>query len=384
MLNDQNEPVEFYDLQCMNVCVAKQRFEEHEKLALDYEKQVRDLKSEFAVFIDERNTWSKQEHFKFEKIRLEYKHTEGTHLVMERLRTEFPDLPLSVLKTHLEWCRQHVLFKQKLNCCRIRFNEERRKFEKETPAIFKQATAKVVAEMENAHEKEQLFCKLSEAHEKLRAWQAQLQSVLAVKMEEEKKKMEEESERLAEREARRLKEAQEKRAMVTARKHDLEMHEMFWASLAAKLESETKMDQFVQAKHHKERASYRMSLHSQKIEAVEVKRLAMEKMQKALEDRLALLRSTVAVEAKRDWNRTIQGTESSSAAKFVAPSPLFKNPSFTNDAILRDKRSKVSLALFDKGLLATDYARQYLISLCKPVPSTLLVHNNGEDVGHGA
>lgn len=361
----QGDIVKFHELDCLDLVVLENRYLEFEKLQEFQRKILGDIKEKFSGYIDGCGGWTDDEHFRFNKIRLEYKHSPGLKLFLQRLKLEFPKKVKKSLMEHIAWSKKNLMYKNQVTCANSDFQQRYSQFIKDTLPLFLKASEQVMKNIKSERQREQLLERIILGQEKVHAWRETVRQDILSK---EKEIVEQQQhEQLLQRELimKRNKIHEINQQRVNEYKRHQESVKEFWEDLAEKLNSEVQHQHMIEHQKNISRTIYRQEEHERKMKQKNDKVLEIERLQLELEARLDLIRSQVAVHAERDWRRTIQPTQSWLAPKINRTSNLFENHGFTAEKVLKDKRAKISLALFDKGLHTSDYAREVLVSLCR-------------------
>ncbi|KAJ3241060.1 hypothetical protein HDU78_002027 [Chytriomyces hyalinus] len=352
------------DLNCADSSFAIQKFEELRDAQNTHSKKLVDLKREFNGYTDDLDGWEKSTHFRFDKIRLEYKSVNDRKLYQNRLDIEFPTLSSAQRKFHIIWIQKHHGYKARLTALTKNHHTHISNLIKSILLQFPIQSKKYLAKLRAESSLQECLSKIEERHRKLYEWRRT--RIEEIRREEEQREKEAALAAMqhAERELERLERISAKKETIREFQEQKRLSQLSKIQAFEEEKHQHLLHQLSQKQRIKERVDFRASEQHKKSEALKLDALERENARLEIERKLDALRKSVAVHVESDWSRILQPTEAFKVSKQTEKLPsLFVNHSFTVAALMKDRRFRVSQALHAAGLQHSEYARRVLTSL---------------------
>ncbi|KAI9331892.1 hypothetical protein BDR26DRAFT_869865 [Obelidium mucronatum] len=357
----------FFEFPCSDAALLISKLKDLDNLQTRHKQQLTALKQEFKGYmdpIDDLDRRTQETHFRFEKVRLEYKTVELKKLFYNRLEVEFPNLSKSDIKFHSTWTEKHSAYKARLNALSKNYQTQVSEFIKSAVHQFPIASQQFLLKLKEEADHELALKKMEEMHQKLSEWRTQrIQDIQRSEEIRQFELMQTEGKR-EEAEARRRVELEEKRAAINEfklkkREKQLELIEKY-----EQMEREQLAAVAEQRPHHRERINYRAGERLKKLELKRQEIENREELRLEIERKLDMLRSTVAVTIEPDWNRILRPTKSFQISKDTEKLPqLFVNNGFSVANLMKDRRFRISAALHQLGLQNSRYAHELFMKI---------------------
>ncbi|KAI8846599.1 hypothetical protein BC829DRAFT_418998 [Chytridium lagenaria] len=363
LITHTGDILKFNDLTCTDYAIQKSQEHLIQTRYVDHITKVIHLQSEYTDHHSNHGGWDPLFHARFEKIRNEYRFVEKNrrHFLFERLQKEFPTFTKTELQNHEDWCIKNQTYRKKLHSLNEAFVEGFQKLHEETLEVYKKGDEQLQLHLNSMITKQLALEKLEENCEKLRQWRIdRMQELLH---QQELKRKEEALQEKTKREER------QKQAMLREQEHlriqtfrqIISQQAKEAMDLRVSLLTEHKQTQLKELEDGRKRCQQRAEKYQKRLEERKRVEVEAEEAKREAERRLDALRATVAVNVEADWDRILKPTESfKSSLQFTKLPSLFKNDSFSNDDVFRDKRAKISQALFESGLGTCGYAQDIL------------------------
>ncbi|KAI8620303.1 hypothetical protein BC830DRAFT_1099946 [Chytriomyces sp. MP71] len=349
---------------CADSGFTIKKFEELKEAQVKCKQQLLDLKNEYRDYQDDLDGWKKDMHFRFEKVRIEYKSIKESKLYTNRLEIEFPTMSKSQLKFHMAWIQKHNGYKARHTALTKTHHALMNNLVKSIIQQFPIVSRQYLHKMKTEFNQYEFLEKMEERHRKLQEWRKK--RIEEIQIEEATREYEaiEDAALNAAREERRRRQVEAKKAAI--HKFQAERREEQLEKIR-EYEETKRQEAILQANmkpYNQERVNYRAFEHFKKLDIARQEQLEKERRREEIERKLELLRASVAVRVESDWNRILRPTESFKVAKETEKLPsLFVNNSYTVAALMKDRRFRISEALHAAGLQNSTAAHELMMKM---------------------
>ncbi|KAJ3332000.1 hypothetical protein HDU76_001616 [Blyttiomyces sp. JEL0837] len=323
---EDGQPVPFYEVNCADEEVAMERFNEYERVQKDYRNGILQLRHEFSQNLYDNGGWSENDHFKFEKIRMEYRSVKSSEMLYNRLELELRPISIKELKVHYARSQGNLTYRTKMNALSKQHYAAVSNFIKASLALFREANQKKREKFEQELSLMHDLERKEVIYKQIAVWKQS--RIERLKFIDEMRRREDEENKIA-MEMMALK--QRKRAELDKKRID-EFHrrneelKARWEKMSTLMEQEAMKDKQKQDEYNLERIKHREHLLDEKEKQRRLQREEEERLRQEVERRLEALRAQVAITVEGDWNRVLQPTEAYTSSKNTVKLVGFRKP----------------------------------------------------------